>query len=61
VIFPFLDSPVEGSNLLCAFLPLAIAGCTTVAILVLHWFAGLICDGDQIPKQHPCIPKGASQ
>jgi hypothetical protein len=61
VILTFLDSAVYGSNLRCTFLPLAIPGCTPVAIFVLHRLAGPVCDRDQISKQHPSIPKGMSQ
>jgi hypothetical protein len=62
VIFASLLVPsLTGNPLPWSSLVFALAACTTVAILVLHEIAGLFGDRQHSFKQHPSIPKGASQ
>jgi hypothetical protein len=58
VIFAFrLNFSADGNNLPGALLPLDLAGCTTMAIFVLHWFAGVVVIVTKVPSNTRLFPK----
>jgi hypothetical protein len=58
VIFAFLlNFTADVDNLPGALLPLDLAGCTTVAIFVLYWFAGVVAIATKVPSNTHLFPK----
>jgi len=55
----FPEASLPGTEPFCAFLPLALAGFTTVVIFGVLWFVGFIFEHDQILQQDLSISKGA--
>jgi len=57
----FLEAEMAFRDPLYAFVPLALAGFTTVVILGVQWCVGLFFDRGPSSKKHQSISKGAKQ
>lgn len=61
ILHCFLEPGIAVRDPLYAFVPLALAGCTTAVVLGVQWCVGLFFDRGHSSQKHQSIQKGVNQ